>query len=79
MNQDNEWQKCLWFGLPYKYRENPEPEIMGIFIIFDWIVPVLAWIDGKASGGYGFSFRIYKGSYWKALYNYLFHPEKWGE
>ena len=76
MNEVKEkpWQKAIAFGLPLKVREIEIDGKAGMDIdgFFSYLYCyVLGPIDAFFTGGSHFSFFIYEGSYWKALWKYL--------
>lgn len=64
--------KIIAFGLPMEMKEGEDgvPELHGFFSGF--YTEFLAPIDAFFNGGEGFYFTTYEGSYWKALWHYLF-------
>ena len=69
-------KKVIAFGLPMKMKTGDDgvPELHGF-----WSTPytfILAPIDAFFNGGQGFGFMEYEGSYWKALWHFLFGEQE---
>lgn len=75
------FRKALYFGLPVRVASDSKSQelVIDCGFIVGLLLPMLAWIETRFSDG--FSFRVYPDdcSYWKALYYFLFKPEKFDQ
>ena len=71
--------KVIWFGLPMRmdFGHNPPELHTGYFV--GLLVPFFIWVEGTFGSGEEFRFFVYEGSYFRALYDWIFNPEKFND